>query len=301
MQYLDSFRLPDEKTESVFLLSFPSKLEMACYDQQNAYPFKIFPQKQMPTLYFAPITVFYGGNGSGKSTLLNVIAEKLGLARLAPYNETPLYEEYLRFCHAKLHYGRIPKESKIITSDAVFDFLLDVRAINEGIDHKRDRIFDEYDKNHDADTHYQLRSLEDFEAFKQFYEAKRRTKSSYSAKRLPKALPGMSNGESAFAFFTKQIGEQALFLLDEPENSLSAKLQMEFAQYLVDSVRFYNCQFIIATHSPFLLAMKDAVIYDLDTVPVRERKWTELDAPKTYFQFFESHRAEFLSEECMHE
>ena len=295
MQYLDAFRLPTEEDEAGFLLRFPPKLEMTCYDQNNAYPFKIFPQKRLERLTFEPITVFCGGNGSGKSTLLNVIAEKLQLPRKTPFNYMPLYEDYLRMCRAELRIGNsVPKESRIITSDAVFDYMLDLRAMNEGIDLRRNEIFADYDRINDPNSHFQLSSMEDFEEYREFHRARRETKSAYTRRRMPeKELRGRSNGESAFAYFTAQIGEHALFLLDEPENSLSAELQKKLADFLVESMRFYECQFIIATHSPFLLGMKDVKIYDLDAAPAAERRWTELPMVKTYYDFFREHQKEF--------
>ena len=85
-----------------------------------------------------------------------------------------------------------------------------------------------------------------------------------------------SNGENAFAYFVDKIKENALYLLDEPENSLSAARQLELVKFLEDSARFFGCQFILSTHSPFLLAMKNAKIYDLDENPVDVKPWTEL-------------------------
>ena len=103
-----------------------------------------------------------------------------------------------------------------------------------------------------------------------------------------------SNGESAFRYFTEKIGENGLYLLDEPENSLSHKRQMELMSYLEESARFFGCQFIISTHSPFLLAMKVAKIYNLDENPVTIRRWTELENVRTYYDFFKKHENEFL-------
>jgi len=54
--------------------------------------------------------------------------------------------------------------------------------------------------------------------------------------------------------------------------------------------RYCGCQFIIATHSPFLLSMNGARIYDLDERPVDIKKWWELENPKIYFDFFNKHR-----------
>lgn len=78
-----------------------------------------------------------------------------------------------------------------------------------------------------------------------------------------------------------------------PENSLSAEYQQELCGFLEDSARFYNCQFIIATHSPFLLAMRGARVYDLDSRPVAVRRWTELENVRRYYEFFKAHEEEF--------
>ena len=292
MKYLDTFILPSDDVEGAYLTSFPHKLEMQCYSHTNVYPFKIFPQKELERLSFEPITVIYGGNGSGKSTLLNIIAGKLSLDRSAPFNKTPFTEEYLRFCRYSLAFGSgAPRGSRIITSDDVFDFLIDIRAINEGIDLKRDSLFEEYDKSRKKE--YLLRSLDDIEEFRRRNETKRRTKSEYVSRRIPKELDGKSNGESAYVYFTQQIKDNALYLLDEPENSLSAKLQLELARFIEESARFYNCQFVISTHSPFLLSMKSAKVYDLDRVPVTPKKWTELENVRIYYDFFQTHKDEF--------
>lgn len=291
MKYLDSFTLASEREEINYLWSF-GKTDMQCYSQTNVYPFKIFPQKRLERLDFEPITVIYGGNGSGKSTILNLIAEKLRLERTAPFNNTPYIEEYLKFCKCDLAFGQhAPRGSKIITSDGVFDSLLDIRSINAGVDRRRELLFQEYERSREEP--YLLRNINDFDEFKRRNETKRRTKSDYVSKRLPKELDGMSNGETAYYYFTQKIEENALYLLDEPENSLSPALQCKLRQFIEDSARFYSCQFIIATHSPFLLSMKDAKIYDLDSLPVETKKWTELENVRLYHEFFKAHENEF--------
>ena len=119
------------------------------------------------------------------------------------------------------------------------------------------------------------------------------TRSAYTHRRLPDNLFGKSNGESAFEYFKDKIRENALYLLDEPENSLSVGLQKKLAVYLEESVRFYGCQLIISTHSPFLLALKGAKIYDLDAVPVETKRWTELENVRIWYDFFREHGEEF--------
>ena len=137
-----------------------------------------------------------------------------------------------------------------------------------------------------------------YERLKKVNQARSKTKSKYVKANLIDNVREYSNGESAFKFFTEKIKENALYLLDEPENSLSPKRQIELAQFIEEAARFYRCQFIISTHSPFLLALPFAKIYNLDLVPVTTSKWTELENVQTYFRFFEKHRQDF-NNSCM--
>ena len=81
--------------------------------------------------------------------------------------------------------------------------------------------------------------------------------------------------------------------MDEPEYSLSPKRQIELVKLIEDAARFFGCQFIISTHSPFLLSLKDAKIYNLDENPVQVRSWTELENVRTYYEFFKRHENKF--------
>ena len=294
MVYLKDFSLPVLRDEDKFLLSYPYQLEMKCFSHDNVYPFRLFPQKGLERLEFEPITIFYGGNGSGKSTLLNLISKKLGVPSSAPINETPYMDDHLAMCRYEFEYGikKLPAGSLRIASDDVFDMLLDIRSVNGEIDRKREELFEEYYETREKPME-PMRDLAQYEEFKRRIEAKSKTKSVYVSRRLPREMDGRSNGETAFYYFTQKIGENALYLLDEPENSLSPKLQRELARFLEDSARFFGCQLIISTHSPFLLAMKGARIYDLDSRPVQVKKWTELENVREYYEFFDEHSTEF--------
>ncbi len=300
MHYLHRFTLPDERQETDYILN-NIKLDMGCYRTGNVHPFKLFPQKEWSRIDFShsPITVFYGGNGSGKSTLLNIIASKLSLSRVSPFNKTPFFEDYLDLCEADLPrdaYGRTrkpPADSCIITSDDVFDYMLNLRTVNDGIDRDRERVFVEWDLLRKDSNGFKMESLADYDEFVRHREAARRTRSDYTARRIGQNIPGQSNGENAMGYFVDRIRDHALYLLDEPENSLSAERQLELARFLEDSARFYDCQFIISTHSPFLLSMKGATVYNLDDVPVGVSTWTDLPNVRLYHEFFESHRGEF--------
>lgn len=291
MVYLKSFKLPSEKDEDGVILSLGThQLNMSCYTD-TPYPFKLFPKKQLQNIEFEPVTMFCGSNGSGKSTLLNIICEKLRLERTSLFNDAPLFKTYTDMC--KYSVADIPDGSKYISSDDVFDFMLDIRAINKGVDRRREELFYEYYITRKTPLE-NLTSIDDYEEFKRVMNAKRETKNSYVTARLAKKdLYTASNGESAFSYFTKEIKENALYLLDEPENSLSPERRLELAKFIEDSARFYNCQFIISTHCPFLMAAKGAKIYDMDSHPIGTKRWSEFENVKIYRDFFKSHENEF--------
>ena len=72
------------------------------------------------------------------------------------------------------------------------------------------------------------------------------------------------------AFFSNRFRIKGLFLLDEPENALSPRMQIELLRLLRQFTSTGNAQFIIATHSPILLAYPDADIYSFDFIPIKE-------------------------------
>ena len=142
-------------------------------------------------------------------------------------------------------------------------------------------------------SHFQFKSMADYEQLKKVNYARGNSQSKFVRKNLMDNVREHSNGESAFLYFSDKIKENGLYLLDEPENSLSPKRQQELLRFLEDSARFFGCQFIIATHSPFLLSMKGAKIYDMDENPVDVKKWTELENVREYYEFFKSREKEF--------
>lgn len=283
-KYVDRLILPTDDDETDFFY----RLRRKAYN--GLYPFKIFPQKGLNEIELAPITIFYGGNGSGKSTLLNVIAEKTEIIRHSAFSKTNFFADYVECC--MLDSNEVPPHSQILTSDDVSDYLLNVRYLNEGIDVRRKELIEEY-----MDRKYKklkVINIDEYDDWKEDYDAKNKSEQQFVKERLMKHTEMKSNGESALRFFVEHISEDALYLLDEPENSLSIELQLELRQFIVDSARYFGCQFILASHSPILLSMEDALIYDLDAMPVQTQKWTELENVRKYFDFFEEHRNAFL-------
>ena len=84
---------------------------------------------------------------------------------------------------------------------------------------------------------------------------------------------------------------KGIVLIDEIDMHLHPKWQWNIIKAL--STTFENVQFVIATHSPFLLSMKGAKIYDLDEEIVDIKRWTELGNVRAYYEFFKRYENEF--------
>lgn len=280
--YLDSLQLPDEDAELRFILG----QKLTCYS--GVYPYKIFPSKQLERLTFGAITIFYGGNGSGKTTLLQVLASAAGAVRRAPFAGGPFFEGYVAAC--RLRMTAPPQPPQLLTSDDVTDWLLDLRCLNNGLDRQRDALLSEYGQRKYAS--HRLQSLAEYDDWRESAEAKRLTKSRFVRQRVAADTQLHSNGESAMHFFVEQIGDAGLYLLDEPENSLSAALQLQLRDFLAASARL-GCQLVLASHSPILLSLPGARVYDLDAMPAAVKPWHQLENVRLLYQFFQDNAGSF--------
>src|SRR5213075_1800113 len=89
-------------------------------------------------------------------------------------------------------------------------------------------------------------------------------------------LDANSHGQSFLKLFQSRFVPGGLYLLDEPEAPLSPQSQLALLAMIGDMVA-QDAQFIIATHSPMLLAFPDAQIYSFDSIPIRPVSYEELD------------------------
>lgn len=282
MVYLKEFNLLSEEFENGILIN-----ERRNYFH-NQYPFRIFTDKKLEKINFTNITILYGGNGSGKSTILNIIAEKLN-AKGLNFTGGEMFQTYVDYCKHETSL-EIPDEVKIIKSDDVFDYIYNVKRINNRGFNQREALLKEYFECKKTS----IRDINDYQSIKNEVDAKRLGPSGFIRGRMfDKDVFEQSNGESALMYFISEIKDNGIYLLDEPENSMSASMQLKLTKFLEESARFFNCQFIIATHSPFILGMNGATIYDLDGVPVSTKKWWELENMKIYYNFFKDNSEKF--------
>lgn len=253
----------------------------------NLYPYNVFAGKTERLLFFRPITILYGNNASGKSTMLNIIANRLGLkgqeyATSNKFGSTPYFMKFVEECRFTLgddEDGRtikkIPQNSRYIKSE---DILYEIKKIQQEQVLKEGYIYE----------HVRRGMLkEQIEALKSSDEMRKQI--SY----LKFAQEKYSNGETTLQMLDDYLEPDALYLLDEPEVSLSPENQTVLAENLNRMARFLGCQFIISTHSPFMLGTLNAKIYNLDSRDLDEAKWTELQNVRYFYDFFQKHRREF--------
>ncbi|MEJ2663008.1 MAG: AAA family ATPase [Spirochaetia bacterium] len=102
------------------------------------------------------------------------------------------------------------------------------------------------------------------------------------------SLAECSHGQSHMAFFRSRFQRKGLYLLDEPENALSPRHQIELLRLLRATAAAGHAQFIIASHSPILLSLPEAEILTFNTVPAAEISYEETDYFTVYKDFFDN-------------
>ena len=137
----------------------------------------------------------------------------------------------------------IPTDSRIIVSDDVFAHSMKQRRINGHIHGGRANAEKEFDDL--VMSGAKLRSLSDYERWNARNEALR-NKSAFLQKQLGSEVLEQSNGETAMMYFLQRMENPGLYLLGEPENSLSPENQMKLVEYIESSAHWFHCQFMIA-------------------------------------------------------
>lgn len=270
MIYLSSFKLSEKKLNN-----------------PNIYPYNVFQGKYINSFIFSPITIFYGNNGSGKSTLLNIIAYKLNLKgkEYATSNSFGMvdycgaFSEECSFCYGEDELGRtirkLPEHSRYIKSE---DILYEIKKIQQRQILLEGMTYDYIQKG------------------MTYKQAKEYLSSKEGCERqgyIEFAQEKYSNGETSLQYFQEYLLPDALYLLDEPEVSLSPANQVLLAEEINKMTRLLGCQFVIATHSPFMLGTLNAKIYNLDTADFDICRWSELENVRYFYEFFKKHENEF--------
>lgn len=207
----------------------------------HRYPFNLPAISSFSRLEFGePVTFFIGENGSGKSTLLEALAVALGFN---PEGGSRNFRFTTRASHSELH-----------------EYLRIVRNIVR----PRDGYFLR------AESYFNVATeIENLDAVPAPAPP---IAPSYG----PRALHEQSHGESFLALVQNRLRGQGLYLLDEPEAALSPVRQMALLSRIHGLVQA-SSQFIIATHSPILLAYPSAAIYQLDLTGMNRIRYEDTE------------------------
>ena len=191
----------------------------------DRYPFSLYAVRSLTRLSFHPkVTYIIGENGSGKSTLLEAIAVNLGFNA---EGGTKNFSFGTRRSHSDLHeYIRVAK----------------------GVRRPRDGFFLRAESFFNVATEIERLDAEPAPAPPII--------DSYGGR----SLHEQSHGESFLALMTERFGGKGIYILDEPEAALSPQRQLAVLARMHDLI-LDDSQFIIATHSPILMAYPDALIY----------------------------------------
>jgi predicted ATPase len=205
----------------------------------DEYPFRLPAVRALKALEMHPeVTFLIGENGSGKSTLLEAIAVAWGFNAEGGSRN---FRFATRSSHSELHgYLRLvrgisrPHDGYFLRAESFFNVATEIERI-------------------DSADHSQLPALG------------RPIRESYG----DLALHEQSHGESFFALLMERFGGGGLYILDEPEAALSPMRQMAALVRIRDLVKMKS-QFVVATHSPILMAYPGARILLLEEDGIRE-------------------------------
>ncbi len=210
----------------------------------DRYPFNLPAIRNLDTLAFHPkVTFFVGENGAGKSTLLEALAVLYGLN---PEGGSRNFNFATRASHSALDgclrlakTFNTPGDSYFLRAESYFNVATEI----ERLDREREPM-------------PPVPPLID----------------SYGGQ----SLHEQSHGESFFALFKNRFGGNGLYLMDEPEAALSPRRQIAFLAILHDFCK-RGSQFVIATHSPIIMAYPDALLYVFGADGIRAVPYTETE------------------------
>jgi len=221
------------------------------YPTRDYYPFNLPIFSYSQSLAFStPVTFFVGENGTGKTTLLEAIAHLCGI-----------------------HIWRDAERSRVVINPYE-DKFCHYLSIEWAAGRVHGSFFGSAIFQHFAQT------LEEWAAADP-------GQLRYFGGR---SLLTQSHGQSLMSFFKSRYQLKGLYLLDEPETALSPRSQLEFLRMLMEAGDGNHAQFIIASHSPLLMACPAATIYSFDHANIKTVSYEETEHYQLYRSFMEDWR-----------
>ncbi|MFO8163653.1 MAG: AAA family ATPase [Thermodesulfobacteriota bacterium] len=210
------------------------------------YPFNLNIFHETKGIVFnSPVTFFVGENGTGKSTLLEAITHKCGI--------------YI--------WGNVERKP--------FKVNLYEKRLHEAIDIEWTQ----------APVHGSFFASQIFQNFAQILDEWAAADPGSLDYFGGESLLTKSHGQSLMSFFKARYKIKGIYFLDEPETALSPRTQLDLLGVLKLMSQAGHAQFIIATHSPIILACPGAEIYSFDSVPVRQIEYKDTEQFQIYKSF----------------
>lgn len=232
----------------------------------SGFPFSVPAIATLPTLSFdSGVTFFVGENGSGKSTLLEGLALAAGLPTVGSHqaaDDRTLASQAALGKALKLVWNSRTRRGFFLRAEDFFGFTRQLSMMRSEFQDRLAQLDEEYrDRTEYAKTLAAgpaAASLADMEH------------------RYGVDLDANSHGQSFLKLFQARLVPRGLYLLDEPEAPLSPQNVITLLAMILDMVK-QECQFVIATHSPILLACPGATIYSFDERPVSAVEYDSLE------------------------
>ena len=232
-------------------------------EKQNPFPFNI------PAVRFAKhialdkkVTIFVGDNGCGKSTLLESIAYSIRLpqiggiaGRSADFEAARLLQPYL-----KIEWARESARGFFFRAEDFSDFIDSVEKekskISGDLSELKGQVDDSIIERMSESMNISLRQMR---------------------KDYGENMQAFSHGEAYLKIMETRIQNKGIYLLDEPEAALSPLKQLSLIALILDVLKNENSQFIISTHSPILMGIKDALLYEIQDDRMQQVEYKETD------------------------
>ena len=234
--------------------------------EADAFPFTLEIIRSLHEIQFtSPVTFFVGENGSGKSTLLEAIA--CAVESVTVGSESVKMDRSLAHIRKLAQYFRLAwtkrtRKGFFLRAEDFFGYAKTMRKTREELEQDLSNVEGEYkDRSKYAADLARMPYQGQLAAIQNRYG---------------KDLDQYSHGESFLTLFQARFVPGGLYLLDEPEAALSPMRQLTFLAALKQMVQ-ENAQFIIATHSPILLAFPDAQILQFANGRIHEVEYNQLE------------------------
>jgi predicted ATPase len=233
--------------------------------KEAGFPFSLPILNDMELTFAKPVTFFVGENGTGKSTLMESIACAAEMVTVGSENvntDKTLSSQRELAKYLRLAWVKRTKKGFFLRAEDFFGYakrLNQMRSEMEGDLRDLDREFENRSEY--------ARSLAKMSTSGQLYDIQQR---------YGEGLDARSHGESFLALFQSRFVPGGLYMLDEPEAPLSPLRQLALISALKEMVT-QDAQFIIATHSPILMAFPDAGLLSFDGGKIRPVKYEQLE------------------------